>query len=1293
MMTRRISALLAAVFVAVSVLVTAAPVSAQTSGDTRIVTDSSGTTTKRDALIAQGWECVQDTRPGATTFNVTTWNCTNPSQAAATSAAAAVTTRDCQQLRGDAMLYSRCMQLAAVNYEPHTYLPAWRWRQMTGLEMAPGWFSGAANVPLSALAELLFLISSFIWSALLFVLRYGTSLDVLAGTAGASINDGFVSLGQALQRSGVWVVALLLAFFTAGRMLLKGSISGLVSMVVGLLVPLGLLFAMTALTTNPSAKVDRNGLPIGSPAWIGVTGVRMVDQIGNAVGNGLSGLPQSTGASASTADGTVCDAYRQQLVDLEERQTRADRADANAMALVSRMWETSFLSSWMSAQYGSVDAGSTMYCFDLEARLGVDPQQQADLLRDATDGRLTISSAAFLSSTPDNTDDRAKIFMFAACAPDPTTGKVSSQPGWAALGGPSDDDCNEWLSSGETTGVAWGTSGELSRARNRASRTSDATFTYNTVRAVWGHNSVQRITEGIVAVITAVVYLYVLGGISVGAILAQYGLFLMLILFPVTLVMLALPSSSGRRNQTGVRMLKITGGFFFAKMALTLVLSLLVVSSTLLGSLIPARAGGSLGAGSMLSLAHAFVPLVSLFLVRKLLTTLGLGDITKLSGAVGLSAATSAAATGDRRFRTQVSKGMAESRAGRMASRVDARVKDRTVGAAQRKAARAKASAKSAWSASDTRARLDPLVGRKDAEGNVVASSALARGRANLHARKAQAVANGLGWATANGAKFGGNRVQKALGGSKVMRQAWEDHITKAHGAKEAHTLARESTQRMQELNKSLSGKTRSERQHTQREWVDGLIDNASSAHLATLGIDKESGLLNAEDRQKLTNEAMTLWGVRNPDALTKHTLSSEEGGPPIVVSGQGRRGPGGTVAGRFEGMGVSASELHQLLRHNPEMMLLPPEVQRRHAGESESQHHSRLLVTSIAMGLRDTEGVPIDATARTGLSDDQIEHELTKALRGEANVFDTIPANVSAQTLATVDAAMLARHARHRVTGAPSPAVKKAQLAEAQKELVEAAASAMKVNESVSAVFEQLSTGADSAVILAAMDALSAVGIKAAQQAASVVTNAAVYKQDVSSNENLAELLARIPEQVAPLEQSGEDLAARIQYLQETVRTRVSPAEQRIAAFEANQPVVRQQLQVYLDDEAALRAEIARAAADEREDLERQLTELLENARRQQLEAELANMERERQEAQKTIDAIRKMMLGEMEAVAKSEAGKLTSQIDKARTTSQHAFEQAERKYDADDSSAARVGAKKLLRTRFDATVSTPLP
>lgn len=1205
----------------------------------------------------------------------------------------------------DSQDYQSCIS-AYRFYEPHTFLPAWRWRQVTDLQAASGFLSGALIVPMSALANILFLIASFIWALLLFILRFGTSLDVLAGGAGQTINGGFISISQAMQISGVWVLLLLLVAFLAARSVIsQGSGAKIFRLLAGSLIPIALLFALSAVTASPSTPLSaRSQLPVGSPAWIGVTGVRMVDQVGGAVSSGLANIPLPNSRVDSAA--TACDMYRNRLAAMEEAEHSLD-GDGAAMSLVSKMWETSFLTSWMSAQYGSVEAGSRMYCFDLEARLGTTPALQADILREATRdhpefAEFSISSAAFQDSAPDDTAGRAKLFMFAACELKPD-GTVAANPTWQSLGGPDDTKCQRWVGTGEVSGLNWGTAGSLRLARNNAGGGGDVAFAYNTVRATWGHNSGQRVTEGMVAVLTALAYLYALGGVAMGSILAQYGLFLMLLLLPVTLTMLAIPSDSGRRNQTGMRMLKITGGFFFAKMALTLVMSMLVVASTLLGSLVPARAGGSLGAGSMLSLAHAFVPLVSLFLVRKLLSTLGLGDITRMSGALGLATAASAAASGDRKFQSDTRRALAGSRALGALDRAEQRRRDAARGLAARKAASVSGRAKQAWSDSDTRGRLDPLLGRKDAEGKVLVPSALGRGKSKAREAKAAATAAALGWAVGrdkdgNAVAGGGNRIQKALGGSKIARQAFQESMRKRHVGEQAHQQMRSAYERNLALSQSLRGATREERQGRQEQWTNGLLATAQDAYFndpgtRAAGIQRGDGLLNAAERQTAINEALTSWGVRDPAALAGHVISSEEGGRPKVVAGTGRRGPDGSVTGRFEGMPVTPRELRELLSSNPEMVL-SPEAQKRRAGETESEYHARLSALMLGSGHRDAAGVPVDMVAMSGLSEEQAEHELAKALRGEPNAFDYVVANVDARTSAAVDAAMVSRKATSGATGQVSAEVKLEQLNQVASGVETMRDDATRVNETVKVLSEATSMGASASDLISAIDAMGDSVEVLCGRSAEAVTQTMIFEQDVDGKQNLAEVLAQVPQKTATFDRTAEDMKARLELLKGTVVSQVAPAQQTIAAYKTGRPTLEAQLAVYKNDEAALQqqlrsAESGPAAAV----LEQQLGQLADDPRHKQLLQQFDDLERDHKEAQQVLAVAMKSLQTQLTIIDKAEVGSLSKRTSAVRDEFEQVAQRSRQRYSAAAGTSARTATGPPLQTRFDKLVSSPLP
>jgi hypothetical protein len=428
----------------------------------------------------------------------------------------------------------------------------------------------------------------------------------------------------------------------------------------------------------------------------------------------------------------------------------------------------------------------------------------------------------------------------------------------------------------------------------------------------------------------------------------------------------------------------------------------------------------------------------------------------------------------------------------------------------------------------------------------------------------------------------------------------------------------------------------------------------------------------------------------KKAEGLAKAFTAQGVGRP--LVAGQGRRGEGGAVLGRHEGMQMAPSELYQAARHNPEMWL-DPKIQQRRPGETESQHHARLLATSIAAGYRDENGVPVDVMALHGFTQERAERELAKSLRGEPNALDFVSANVDAQTLAQVDAGMLARHATNRQTGALAVEDKLVQVAASQKELQRTGDALKSVKDAALAVTGTLSSSSSAADLLASMDALVSAGVGAYQQAAGVVVTTEVFKQDIDGKQNLAEVLAQTPQLVAPLEQAQADFEARFAPLKEIVTAQIAPAKQTIASYEATAPAVRQQLQKHLDDEKKLREQLSRASEEGRAALQQQLDEMAGDARRTTLEAQLADLERQKKEAQETISASTRTLQVEMSIIGKADIGKLAKQVEQVRTSGQEAIRRSQSRYEAELGAVKRTGAAKPLQTRFDNAVAAPLP
>jgi len=156
-----------------------------------------------------------------------------------------------------------------------------------------------------------------------------------------------------------------------------------------------------------------------------------------------------------------------------------------------------------------------------------------------------------------------------------------------------------------------------------------------TVLSLKGHNGPQRLTLGILALITSFLYAYAIGFLALGTFFAKIGLVIMIILLPGTLLMLAVPSArtagDGGAQKMGQKMLRMTAGFVLSHGMLSFVLGLLLSVMLVFESVI-----GGTGQGVGGGFVHGLIPIAALFVVRTVLKAVGLGDIASAQGALGM---------------------------------------------------------------------------------------------------------------------------------------------------------------------------------------------------------------------------------------------------------------------------------------------------------------------------------------------------------------------------------------------------------------------------------------------------------------------------------------------------------------------------------------------------------------------------------------------------------------------------------------------------------------------------------
>jgi hypothetical protein len=126
------------------------------------------------------------------------------------------------------------------------------------------------------------------------------------------------------------------------------------------------------------------------------------------------------------------------------------------------------------------------------------------------------------------------------------------------------------------------------------------------------------IFSGLMALLTALLYAYVLGGLFGGLMIAKIGAGLLLALLPGILLLVALPTKQGRPSSPGMKLLKTLIGWMATAAIISVMISLFVLVISVIRSLL-----GSDRTGFMFLIS----PIVSMYFVHFLMKSVGMGSL------------------------------------------------------------------------------------------------------------------------------------------------------------------------------------------------------------------------------------------------------------------------------------------------------------------------------------------------------------------------------------------------------------------------------------------------------------------------------------------------------------------------------------------------------------------------------------------------------------------------------------------------------------------------------------------
>jgi hypothetical protein len=541
-------------------------------------------------------------------------------------------------------------------------LPAWRWRTVD-LDVDDGGLLGPVKQVPVAIAEMFFGIASLVWMLLLTVIKFGLSGESLIRTASGPMNAGFAFIGERLVLLMPLFVAVVL-WKIVGQVLRGQAAKAIKS---------GLIFTVAMIMLSgmslQSLKAVNSGDPgttsyPGTPSWIAVKTLSLsssaispltsqVVKVGGVdtslekslVDQVCSARPDSPDCTQAqrVGDGIDCSSY----IAVIERRYEAGSGAEPTLLVMSRLWQNTFLNSWSAAAFGlplpPTDFPNEAICHWAEEKARTPVAERWSIAQESSPDGFKGSKPYMVFGPHEGDKKNLRMAMtgFAACSY--VGGKWTTDEAWRGLDGKNDKldgACTDAYKEPRSPGEVSGDFKDLEffgKRVNDWTKTGLAEGKLNEARsfgsAFSGANTGDRLTQSILALLVAIVFLFTLGFVGVGlfvsSLMAVVGLILAM---PLMILAFAFESPKAQA------LLRILFASLLAKAMFTLLLSALILISGLFQALISATYAMPY---FIRSIGYGFAPVLALLVIKKMLTSIGMADLLSPTGA--LSFATSAA--------------------------------------------------------------------------------------------------------------------------------------------------------------------------------------------------------------------------------------------------------------------------------------------------------------------------------------------------------------------------------------------------------------------------------------------------------------------------------------------------------------------------------------------------------------------------------------------------------------------------------------------------------------------------
>lgn len=578
-------------------------------------------------------------------------------------------------------------------------LPAWRWNRVELDFDDGGWLTNPIKQFPVMVGDFLLILGGLIWQILLMVLKIGLSGQVILEHTASAVNFCVAWLG-----SNIMVFAILFWAWAAFRIVKQIFTLHWVEAFKNTFVFLALFGTLYYVSGQSAYAVENYSTGaeqlqvVGTMPWFANKAVnfgqkivapltdpvtklnqgKCSDLVNNVTSEaaGESGSAEAAPAAAEGCAGSSVGAAggNQAMPNCASYITTIENAyaegpDANrALIVASHLWQNTFYTSWQSGTFGlptgNVDLPGRTMCHWAESVNDTPANEQYAVFQNAFANTPVSDETGmfgpFGSGSVGNDARRVAMTAWMACE-NTNEGKPWNTGAWAmgikassgtnmAGGSKNAPSCQEMFNSG-VGDVAWGDSNAnfwLFGDDVETNTPSDdaATAASNEALRQWGFafsggNGVDRILGGLLSVVIALLFLYCLGAMALGLLLAQLmAIACLMIALPIAFVLVA----AGQRK-SGMRLVKLTVSAVFAQVFFTVLLSMLILLTGLFQGVMVYLGAGVPGLfGTFL---NAAAPLVAFFIIRQALKALGMGDILTAQGALSFATAATLSATGD----------------------------------------------------------------------------------------------------------------------------------------------------------------------------------------------------------------------------------------------------------------------------------------------------------------------------------------------------------------------------------------------------------------------------------------------------------------------------------------------------------------------------------------------------------------------------------------------------------------------------------------------------------------------